>query len=181
MNHPALPEVVLEHHTVRIERLMTSGTFELDGGSWDVENNVWLIGDGHDCVVIDAPHDTAAILDAVGDRNVIAVVCTHGHNDHINAAEELGFVAHSPVLLHAADDMLWKQLHADVACVPVIDGQRIALAGTQLTVIHTPGHSPGSICLCMPELGALFSGDTIFACGPSASGRSCSDFPTHPR
>ena len=73
-----------------IERVVTSGTFELDGGSWDVDNNIWIVGDDHDVVVFDAAHTAAPIIEAVGGRNVVAVVCTHGHNDHITVAPELG-------------------------------------------------------------------------------------------
>ena len=171
-------DVVVRREGLRVERIVTSGTFELDGGSWAVENNVWLIGDDHDVVVIDAPHDADAILSAVGDRNVTAVVCTHAHNDHINAAVELGIAAHTPVLLHAGDDMLWKSVHADFAYLPVQDEQRIGVAGTELSIIHTPGHSPGSVCAYVPELDSLFSGDTLFHGGPGATGRSYSDFGT---
>jgi glyoxylase-like metal-dependent hydrolase (beta-lactamase superfamily II) len=58
------------------------------------------------------------------------------------------------------------------------DGEVLNVAGTELRAIHTPGHSPGSTCLHAPELGAVFSGDTLFQGGPGATGRSYSDFPT---
>ena len=58
------------------------------------------------------------------------------------------------------------------------DGQRIGIAGTEIEVIRTPGHSPGSCCLYLAEAGVLFSGDTLFSGGPGATGRSFSDFPT---
>lgn len=74
---------------VRVERLTTSGTFSLDGGLWDVENNVWIVGDDHEAIVIDAAHDADAIAAAIGDRRLTAIVCTHAHNDHINAAPAL--------------------------------------------------------------------------------------------
>ncbi|GAA4013628.1 hypothetical protein GCM10022232_64980 [Streptomyces plumbiresistens] len=72
--------------SARIEHLVTSGQFFLDGGTWDVENNVWIVGDDSEVIVIDAAHDTDAIARAVGERTLRAVVCTHAHNDHINAA-----------------------------------------------------------------------------------------------
>ena len=70
----------------RVERLVTSGTFSLDGGTWDVDNNVWLLGDDDEVLVVDAAHDAGAIMAAVGGRSVVAVLCTHGHDDHIGPA-----------------------------------------------------------------------------------------------
>ncbi|GAA4846245.1 MBL fold metallo-hydrolase [Kitasatospora terrestris] len=163
----------------RIEHLVTSGEFSLDGGTWQVDNNVWLVGDDHDVLVIDPAHDAAAIAEAVGDRRLVAIVCTHGHNDHINAAPELADRTGAPILLHPDDAVLWQQTHperkpdADLA-----DGLRLTVAGTDLTVLHTPGHSPGAVCLHAPELVTVFSGDTLFSGGPGATGRSFSDFPT---
>ncbi|WP_033292616.1 MBL fold metallo-hydrolase [Amycolatopsis jejuensis] len=162
----------------RIDRVTTSGVFALDGGTWEVDNNIWLVGDDREVVVVDAAHDEKAITEAVGDRNVVAVVCTHAHNDHITVAPQLGENLHAPVLLHPADDELWQQTHPGRKFWPVADGERIAVAGTTVEVIHTPGHSPGSVCLYLPEAGALFTGDTLFAGGPGATGRSFSDFPT---
>src|SRR6201999_2079339 len=60
----------------------------------------------------------------------------------------------------------------------VADGDTLRVAGHELRAIHTPGHSPGSVCWHAPELGAVFSGDTLFEGGPGATGRSYSDFPT---
>jgi glyoxylase-like metal-dependent hydrolase (beta-lactamase superfamily II) len=161
-----------------IDRVVTHGTFELDGGSWEVDNNIWLIGDDDDVVVIDAAHDAGPIIDAVGGRNVVAVVCTHGHNDHVTVAPQLGEELDAPVLLHPADEVLWRMTHPDKQFRTLQDGAVVNVAGAELRVIHTPGHSPGSTCLHAPELGAVFSGDTLFHGGPGATGRSYSDFPT---
>ncbi|MER5935854.1 MBL fold metallo-hydrolase [Streptomyces sp. NPDC001928] len=163
----------------RIEHLVTSGTFTLDGGTWDVDNNVWLVGDDHEVIVIDAAHDADAIAEAVGDRALRAIVCTHAHNDHIDAAPELAARTGAPILLHPDDLPLWKQTHPDKAPdAELTDGQLITVAGVDLTVLHTPGHAPGAVCLHAPRLGALFSGDTLFHGGPGATGRSYSHFPT---
>ncbi|SEP45242.1 MBL fold metallo-hydrolase [Amycolatopsis saalfeldensis] len=163
---------------LRIERVVTSGVFQLDGGTWEVDNNIWLIGDDHDVVIVDAAHDEKAITEAVNGRDVVAVVCTHGHNDHVTVAPALGANLHAPVLLHPGDQALWELTHPEQKFWSAQDGERIAVAGTELRIVHTPGHSPGSICLHLPEAGALFSGDTLFSGGPGATGRSFSDFPT---
>lgn len=161
-----------------IQRVVTHGSFELDGGSWDVDNNIWIVGDDTQVIVIDAAHDAAAIEDAVAGRDVVAVVCTHGHNDHITVAPQLGADLDAPVWLSPADTMLWETTHGDKAFRPLTDGQVLTAGGIELRAIATPGHSPGSTCLYAPELGALFSGDTLFHGGPGATGRSFSDFPT---
>nr|WP_263998802.1 MBL fold metallo-hydrolase [Mycobacterium yunnanensis] len=161
-----------------IQRLVTSGTFELDGGSWDVDNNIWIVGDESDVVVFDAAHQAGPIVDAVAGRNVVAVVCTHGHNDHVTVAPELGKTLDAPVLLHPADDVLWRMTHPDEDFRGVEDGTRLRAGSVELRALHTPGHSPGSVCWYAPDLGAVFSGDTLFNGGPGATGRSYSDFPT---
>ncbi|MEZ0381538.1 MBL fold metallo-hydrolase [Mycobacterium sp. pW045] len=161
-----------------IQRVVTSGTFELDGGSWDVDNNIWIVGDDSEVVVFDAAHTAAPIIEGVGGRKVVAVVCTHGHNDHITVAPELGETFDAPVLLHPSDEMLWRMTHPDKDFRPLSDDQTLRVAGTELRALHTPGHSPGSVCWYAPELGAVFSGDTLFCGGPGATGRSFSDFPT---
>jgi glyoxylase-like metal-dependent hydrolase (beta-lactamase superfamily II) len=157
---------------------MTSGVFELDGGSWEVENNIWVVGDDANVVVFDAAHTAPPIIELVAGRNVIAVVCTHGHNDHVTVAPELSKVLDAPVLLHPADDVLWQMTHPGINFRPVSDGMALLAGDVDLRAIHTPGHSPGSVCWFAPELGAVFSGDTLFQGGPGATGRSFSDFPT---
>jgi glyoxylase-like metal-dependent hydrolase (beta-lactamase superfamily II) len=165
--------------TARIEHLVTSGTFSLDGGTWDVDNNVWIVGDDTEALVIDAAHDADAIAEAVGDRRLVAIVCTHAHDDHIDAAPALADRTGAPVLLHPDDTELWRLTHPDRAPDgELTDGQEIAVAGTVLRVLHTPGHCRGAVSLHAPRLGTVFTGDTLFAGGPGATGRSFSDFPT---
>jgi glyoxylase-like metal-dependent hydrolase (beta-lactamase superfamily II) len=163
---------------LRIDNVVTSGQFSLDGGTLDVDNNIWLVGNDDEVIIIDAAHASKPILDAVGDRTVKAIVLTHGHNDHITVAPELSEATGAPIWLHPGDDMLWSETHPNVSHQDLEDGQQIDVAGTSLTIINTPGHSPGSSVVYAPEAGVLFSGDTLFQGGPGATGRSYSSFPT---
>lgn len=163
----------------RIDRLVTSGTFSLDGGTWDVDNNVWIVGDDSEVLVIDPAHDPQAILDAVGGRTVKAVLLTHGHDDHIRHARAFATLAGAPVLMNTADQMLWEDIYPGTTPdSPIAEGEVFTIAGTELVAFHTPGHSPGSTCFYAEALGTVFTGDTLFNGGPGATGRSYSDFPT---
>ena len=157
---------------VRVERVVTSGVFELDGGSWEVENNVWIVGDDRECVVIDCAHDAAAILAAVGARTVLALLCTHAHNDHVNAAPAVREATGAPTMLHPADRVLWDATLSFPPDLDLADGASIVVGDLSLSVLHTPGHAPGACCFFAPSLGVLFNG------GPGATGRSWSDYPT---
>lgn len=165
--------------TARIDHVVTSGTFSLDGEVYDVENNVWVVGDDTECIVIDAPHDVAAILELVGGRHLVAIVCTHAHDDHVRVAPSLAAETGAPILLHPDDAPLWELTHPGThPSGTLADGDVITVGGVEVHVIHTPGHAPGACCLYVPDLGVVFSGDTLFAGGPGATGRSFSDFPT---
>lgn len=163
----------------RIEHTVTSGTFSLDGQTFDVDNNVWVIGDDDECVVIDAPHDVEAILAVVGSRRLKAIVCTHAHDDHVRVAPALRERTGAPILLHPDDRPLWELTHPDLLWdVDLSDGQRLEVGGIGLDVLHTPGHAPGAVCLYAEDHGCVFTGDTLFQGGPGATGRSFSDRPT---
>ncbi len=161
---------------VRIDHGVTSGTFSLDGETFDVDNNVWVVGNDDECLVIDAPHDVKGILDVVDGRRVLAIVCTHAHDDHVRVAPDLAEAVDAPILLHPDDAPVWQLTHPELEPDgPLSDGKRIVVADIALTVLHTPGHAPGAVCLYSEELGAVFTGDTLFSGGPGATGRSFSD------
>lgn len=162
----------------RIENLVTSGTFSLDGGTWDVDNNVWIVGDDSEVIVIDPAHDAEGVAKAVGGRKVLAILLTHGHDDHIRAAVETAQLLGAPLHLNPADRMLWDAVYESAPDVEIADGDVFEVAGVELTAKSTPGHSPGSTSFIAPALGAVFTGDTLFQGGPGATGRTYSSFDT---
>ena len=163
----------------RIDHTTTSGTFSLDGETFDVDNNVWVVGDDTECVVIDAPHDVDRILAVVGDRQVKGILCTHAHDDHVRVAPRLRQETRAPIFLHPDDRPVWELTHpAELWDVDLADGQVIEVGGIQLQAIHTPGHAPGAVSFSAEALGCVFTGDTLFNGGPGATGRSFSDHDT---
>lgn len=161
---------------LRIDSAVTSGTFSLDGQTHDVDNNVWVLGDDEECLVVDPAHDLAAVAGLVGARRVVAVVLSHAHDDHCREAPAAGARLRAPVLLHPADEPVWRLTHGDLRWdADLSDGDVLTVGGEQVHVLHTPGHSPGSVCLHVPSLDTVLSGDTLFQGGPGATGRSFSD------
>src|SRR5690606_27243339 len=113
-----------------IEKVVTSGVFSLDGEDHDVENNVYIVGDDDEVIVIDAAHDAEAILEQVDEREILAVICTHGHNDHVNAAIEVAERDEAPVAMHRRDKRLWEMEHEeDKPDIDIEDGGVFEVAG----------------------------------------------------
>lgn len=161
----------------RIEQVVTSGEITEDGTVYPVENNTWVIGDNDEVIVVDPGHSAAAVLEAVDDREVAAVICTHGHPDHVAAAIEVAERDEAPIALHPKDLLFWRETHDDDPDIEMADGGVFEVADVALEVIHTPGHSPGSVCLYCEDLGVVFSGDALLATG---LGRYCGEYPDFP-
>lgn len=168
---------------VRIERVITAGTIGagrpgLPPEGVALENNVWLVGDDERVIVIDAAHDAGAIAAAVGERETLGILLTHGHEDHVNAARDLAARLDAHLYLHPADLFIWAETHGDaLPDFELTDGAVFAVAGVELATVHTPGHTPGSVCFVAPALGTVFSGDTLFQGGPGATRWEYSSFP----
>ncbi|MDO5499352.1 MAG: MBL fold metallo-hydrolase [Propionibacteriaceae bacterium] len=161
---------------VRIDHGVTKGTFSLDGETFEVENNVWVIGNDKECVVLDAPHNVDDIMAIIGDREVVSILCTHAHDDHVRVAPALGMRTNAPILLNPRDQRLWQLTHPEVKPDNELNhNDMFYVGGTGLRVLHTPGHSEGGVSLYVPNLGVVFTGDTLFKDGPGATGRSFSD------
>jgi glyoxylase-like metal-dependent hydrolase (beta-lactamase superfamily II) len=141
--------------------------------------NCWIIGSrqrGEACVVDpgDEPDEILALARDMGVR-ITRVVASHAHLDHIMAARAIVEASSAPFLLHRADlpiaeampisARMWLGQEVPPAPEPSgypSDGDDLEVAGITLRVIHTPGHTPGSLCLYAAEAGLLFSGDTLF-------------------
>jgi len=137
-----------------------------------------------DAMVIDPGDDAGKIIRLIDDRKLIVsrIVCTHAHFDHIGAVGELKDKTGAPVLLSKDDFDIYMRADRQASSwgfqleqlpVPDIylaDGDEIAIGKLRFKVLHTPGHSPGGICLYGEEV--IFTGDTIFA---GSVGRT--DFP----
>jgi glyoxylase-like metal-dependent hydrolase (beta-lactamase superfamily II) len=164
---------------VRIDRVVTSGMWRFDGQQTPVDTNVWLLGDDHEVLVVDASHNLGPVRKAIAGRRVFGIACTHGHSDHINQAVAASTEFGAPTMLHPDDVKLWHQTYPDV--LPdeeLVQNQVLGVAHVVVRVLHTPGHTPGSVSLYVPALESVFSGDTLFLGGPGRTGQSYSDFPT---
>jgi glyoxylase-like metal-dependent hydrolase (beta-lactamase superfamily II) len=142
------------------------------------EANAWLIGDDEEVIVIDPGEDPVSVLEQVGEREILAVICTHGHAGHIAAAVEVAERDEAPTALHRADWLLWRTVHnGGDPEIEMADGGRFDVADVQLEVIHTAGHTPGSVSLYCADLEVVFTGDALAARGPVPHEGRFPDFP----
>jgi glyoxylase-like metal-dependent hydrolase (beta-lactamase superfamily II) len=140
--------------------------------------NTWIVGDDEEVIVIDPGSDPEPVLAAVGEREILAVICTHGHGAHVSAAPQVAERDEAPVALHSDDLVSWRMVHSGDPDIPMEAGGTFEVAGVKLEVLHAPGHSPGSVCLYSEELSAVFCGDALGKTGPV---RHEDDFPDFPR
>ena len=176
----------------RIDKVVTSGKVTIDDTEYDVESNTYVVGDDESVIVIDPAHEAEAILKEIGEREVMAVICTDGRDGHLSAVLEVAEADEddpAPIALHTRDRLLWRQYFRALAKaeddtefmkdlqpdLDIEDGGVFEIGGAQLEVMHTPGHTPGSICLYSEQLGVLFSGDTLHKGRPGLVGTEYSD------
>jgi glyoxylase-like metal-dependent hydrolase (beta-lactamase superfamily II) len=150
---------------------------ELAAASGKAGCNAWVIGDDEEVIVVDPGTDARAVLDAAGDRGILAVICTHGHGTHTGAALEVAERDESPVALHPRDRLFWREVHSDqLPEIEMEEGGAFEVADVTLDVLHTPGHSPGSVSIYCEDLGVVFSGDALSADGPCPHDGGFPDF-----
>lgn len=174
----------------RIEQVVTSGKVVVDDEEYDVENNTYIVGDDEAVIVIDPGFDAEAVLKDVGEREVMAVIVTDGrHLASVLEVAEADEEEPAPIALHAKDRLLWRQYFRDLAAqdeesefmkdiepdIDLDDGGVFEIADVQIEVIHTPGHTAGSICLYSEQLGTLFTGDTLHKGRPGGLGEEYPD------
>ncbi|RJL33646.1 MBL fold metallo-hydrolase [Bailinhaonella thermotolerans] len=165
--------------TARIERVVTSGVVTHDDVEYKVDNNTWIIGDDDEVIVIDPARDAEKIMEQVGEREVLAVICTHGYPDHVGAAIEIVMRDEAVVALHPRDKALWRETWPETQPdIEVEPGGQFAVGDVILEVVHTPGASPGGISLTCDELGVVFTGKTLQADGPGKVYDTYPDLPT---
>ena len=141
--------------------------------------NTWVIGDDDEVIVIDPGESAEAVMNVVGQREVLAVICTHGHIRHVAAAKDVASRDEAPVALHGADRLAWREANPGTEPdIQIEQGGIFEVADVTLEVIHAPGHSPGSVVLYCEELGALFAGDVVSGGGPVPHDGSFDDFPS---
>ena len=156
----------------RIEQVTSPGSEGAPDG------NTWIVGDDEEVIVIDPGTDAGSVLEAVGEREVLAVICTHGHASHVAAAVGVADRDEAPIALHPRDLLQWRNAKAgDDPEIDMEDGGIFEVADVSLEVIHAPGHTPGSVCLYSEELQVVFSGDVLLARGPAPHEGEFPDFP----
>ena len=148
--------VIAEDKRIRIERLRL--------GPWDTNSYILSCRETGDSVIVDAPGAATEVTERTKGTNPRYILMTHDHMDHTGALKELKDKLKIPVAAHSPDA---NNLGLETE-IPLRDGDTISFGNQELRVLHTPGHTPGSVCFWMAEY--LISGDTIFPGGPGKTG-----------
>jgi len=148
--------IVVQDKSIQIERL------EL--GSWGTNAYILMCLETGESVLIDAPAGAGTIIEKMKGSKPRYILLTHNHIDHIGALSELRSMLSVPVAAHAADS---SRLPSPPE-VLLNDGDALSVGRIKIEVIHTPGHTPGSVCFKVGKY--LMSGDTIFPGGPGKTG-----------
>jgi len=152
---------VVENERIRIDRL------EL--GPFGTNSYILICQKTNESVVVDAPGETNLVLDGLKETQPKYILMTHDHFDHIGGLVELRSALEVPVAAHPADV---KNLPLEPDLL-LNDGDEISMGAIELRVLHTPGHTPGSLCFLAGIY--LIAGDTLFPGGPGKT-RSPKDF-----
>jgi len=138
------------------------------------DNNVYVLSDpkSKEALLIDAANDAPRIIKELDGLRVSHILTTHGHGDHVQALKRVRAQTHARFTCHQADESMMP-IKADHR---VQDGERFRFGEYELIAIHTPGHTPGSVCFVGGE--RLFSGDTLFPGGPGDTKNPYASFST---
>lgn len=165
---------------IAMERLVVG---EIAVNCYIVENT-----ETQEVFIVDPGAEAERIIQRVGKRKPVAVLLTHGHYDHIGAVDAVCQQFEIPVYMHEAEADKLAQPRANLSsrfAVPVVqttiptlvhDGDVLHLAGMDIEVLHTPGHSAGGVCYRLPENQGVLTGDTLFAHGYGRTDFYDSDF-----
>jgi hydroxyacylglutathione hydrolase len=125
-------------------------------------NNAYIVADtsARQSLIVDMPAEGEKILEALAEAKVASIVATHWHPDHWASYDLVRSATGAPVLVHEHE----VRIPAERIDARVRDGEEITVGSARLRVIHTPGHTPGSICLLLGKV--LLTGDTLFPGGP---------------
>ena len=129
-------------------------------GPWDMNTYVIGCGETGASAIVDPGDDAQDILALAAGTHVVKILLTHGHHDHVGALEEVKAITHAPVYLHPAEAEAFSVPYDQ----PLHDGEEILVGNLHLRAVHTPGHTPGMICLVVDH--RIIVGDTIFVGGP---------------
>jgi glyoxylase-like metal-dependent hydrolase (beta-lactamase superfamily II) len=147
-------------------------TFKLQVFVSGLSNNAWLLTDAatDESLIIDTPGDPVELLSATSETNVVGILITHNHADHLQGFDEV-HARHAVPVAIGVNDLPAIVSRLTAGSIDVAQGASISFGGNSLKAVATPGHTPGSTCYYMASnAGHLFSGDTLFPGGPGKSG-----------